>query len=97
MDSHPLQVVLSWYHAVLALGGLLAVFATAHRLWIAPIQRWRADVVQRVHAIEVEQALQAQRLASGDAKFDEVLRAIRDMRECLVQLKVELAKRGGET
>ena len=43
---NPEGIVLHWYHSIVAIGGLLAVFATFHRIFIAPVQAWRKKVEQ---------------------------------------------------
>ena len=73
-------VVLHWYHGALAIGGLIGLYASIHRIWIAPIQHWRRDVERRLAEQDTQQALAAARLASGDTKFDDVIRAISDLR-----------------
>ena len=90
-DNATLSSLIHWYHGVIALGGLLTVFGVIHRLWIAPIQAWRKGVDDRINEIEKEQALQEQRLESGDKRFEELVADIKAIREAIEGLRVALA------
>ena len=79
-------ILIQWYHGLMALGGLLGVFATYHRMWVAPEQKRREAVAQRLQELEKEQALQKQRLDSGNKRFDEILAAIDKLR---IELKAD--------
>lgn len=88
-DETTIASLLHWYHAVVALGSILGVFAVYHRLFIAPEKERQAKVAGRLSALETKQALQEQRLESGNTKFDEVLAAIKELK---AELKGDHAK-----
>lgn len=67
--SQTLAGLVHWYHGVIVLGGVLGVFATVHRIWIAPIQAWRRGQETRMVALETQQALTDQRLGQGTEKM----------------------------
>ena len=77
----PHVIALAWYHGVIALGGLLAVFATVHRLWIAPVQSWRKDVDAKHAAYDVALAEVNKDLDRGRDKFDQVIEECKAIRE----------------
>ena len=90
-EPQSLASLIHWYHGAVALGGLLAIFGTVHRLWIAPIQAWRKEVERRIVEVEKQQALDKQRMESGDRKFTELVADIKEIKACLQELKVAVA------
>ena len=78
--------LIHWQHALGFIATILGVIGGYHRLFVTPEQRRRENVAQRLQELEKEQALQKQRLESGDRKFNEVLAAIEKLR---VELKAD--------
>ena len=81
--------LIHWQHALGFIATILGVMGGYHRLFVTPEQRRRENVAQRLQELEKKQALQEQRLDSGNTKFDEVLAAIRELK---AELKGDHAK-----
>ena len=93
-------IIIHGYHLLVAFlslcGMLTAVIGAVHRIWIAPLQAWRAGVNEQIHLLKTDAKLQKQRLDSGTAKFDELTQAIKELTGCVNALKVQLARQEGQ-
>ena len=75
-----------------ALLGMIVTFGVIYKLYLMPAKQREDKQNERLKDIEKEQALQAQRLDSGDRKFTEVCESIKAMREDINDLKIQVAK-----
>ena len=79
-DQQTLASLLHWYHAAIALGGLLSIFAVIHRLWIAPEQARRKKVEDRLADLDKWRVGVDRDLERGSDKFAEMTTQIRELR-----------------
>ena len=88
---HPITVAIAWYHAIIGLGGILAIFGTYHRIWIAPEKERRETVNKRLTDLETRMTLAERDLKSGDKKFDDMAADIKAIKKAVEGLRVALA------
>ena len=80
------------YGALGLIALLLGIYGHIYRLWVQPAKTREKEQNDRLKDIEKEQALQAQRLESGDRKFTDMCENIKGMRNDIGEMKVGIAK-----
>ena len=95
MENALLQV--HWSHVVSVVAVLFGIVGVYHRMFIAPVHRWRESVNGQLVGLDKRIALVEQRLMSGDEKFDAVMEELKQLRACVQEMKVSLARLSEKT
>ena len=84
MPSDAAIAVHLWHFVLTGLGTLATILSILGAYWrmsVIPEKQRRAGVEARLNEVEKKQALQEQRLESGNKRFDEILGSIEKLRQ----------------